>query len=79
MNLPEDVNVYKLGFSKETYRDASQYQACEKSLKMLLVQKQTEDEYGDGYKALLQKRIDSVRAQMAALEAKYEKADLKKI
>ena len=72
MELPSDVNVYKMGFAKEVYRDATQYQACEKSIKQLQVQMQTEDENeGPGFKALLQERIDSARRQMANLEAKY--------
>lgn len=72
MELPSDVNVYKMGFAKEVYRDATQYQACEKSIKQLQVQMQTEDENeGQGFKALLQERIDSARRQMANLEAKY--------
>lgn len=72
MELPSDVNVYKMGFAKEVYRDATQYQACEKSIKQLQVQMQTEDDNeGPGFKALLQERIDSARRQMANLEAKY--------
>ena len=72
MNLPTDVNVYKAGYSVEVYRDMSQYLACEKSIEMLKSQMQDETEYGPGYLALLQARIDSARAEMAALEAKYE-------
>lgn len=71
MSIPNDVHVYRAGYSNQLYRDMSQWLACQKSIEMLEVQMQTETEYGDGYLAFLQDRLNSARTKMAVLEAKY--------
>lgn len=78
MQLPSDVNVYKMGFKNQVYRDATQYVACQASIHKLQDEIKLE-EFGKGYTALLQSRINKCVQTMANLEAKYHNVDLRSL
>lgn len=68
--IPKDINVFKSGYKVEVYRDLSQWMACNASIKQLEAEMKA-TEYGEGYKNLLTSRINSARADIAKIEAKY--------
>jgi len=68
--IPTDINVFKSGYKVEVYRDLSQWMACNASVKTLQAEMKA-TEYGDGYKNLLQSRINAALADIAKIEAKY--------
>lgn len=70
MSQPVEVLVFPLDCDKRQAMDAKQYHACERSLEVLSSDL-NDDQYGAGYKALIQKRIVEVRSMMTAIEKKY--------
>lgn len=76
MQLPSDVNVYKMGFKNQVYRDATQYIACKASIFKLNAEIALE-EFGKGYTELLKSRLNKCVQEVAALEAKYHNVDIR--
>lgn len=78
MQLPSDVKVYKMGFKNQVYRDATEFEACKESI----VKLQNEiklNEFGKGYTALLQSRLNKCVQILADLDAKYHNVDVRNL
>jgi hypothetical protein len=68
---PNDVMVFPLDTPNQKIVDLKQYLAAQKSLDMLEQEIQSNEEYGAGYKRLLQQRATECRVLMAKIEEKY--------
>lgn len=72
MTIPEDVRVFPIDTPNEKIVDLKQYLAAQKSLRMLEDELLSDEDYGPGYKKLLQQRATECRVLLAKLEEKYK-------
>lgn len=70
--METDIMVFPLDTPNQKVVDLKQYLAAKKSLDMLEQELVSNEEFGAGYKRLLQQRATECRVIMSKIEAKYK-------
>ena len=70
--MENDILVFPLDTPNQKVVDLKQYLAAKKSLDMLEQELVSNEEFGVGYKKLLQQRATECRVIMSKIEAKYK-------
>lgn len=70
--MENDILTFPLDTPNQKIVDLKQYLAAKKSLDMLEQELVSNEDFGAGYKKLLQKRATECRVILAKLEAKYK-------
>lgn len=71
--METDIMVFPLNTPNQKVVDLKQYLAAKKSLDMLEQELVSNEEFGKGYKRLLQQRASECRTILSKIEAKYGK------